>query len=539
MIRIRRISLDWQIGLIGLSALVGLMIAYQWHAALFQFLIVVLSIGLYLIMANMPDVIRVSGKPRAILAAVMVVLPAGIALAFLLTNDWSRWNGKVPVLDPILHILAGWRASAAGLSLNPTVIGDSLAALLPLQAFALRHTRRWLSIPLIGLTLVGLVLSQTRGAWLALIITVGMWALWKAITARLPDERRARRYWIAAVTAGGVVVIGVLVFTPLGEVLLGFGGDRRAIWHNSVDLVGDYPFTGVGLAGFEMVYSTYALLIHVGHTVHAHNLWLDMWLNQGIIGVLALAGMVLNAVWPKPSSPWRIASLLALSVILLHTLVDDPYNGYGRAALPIIFIPLGLLARSGAEIPAESTTRRPAFQPAFIVWGGAALLLIVSLVTPAGRAAIEANLGALTQTRAELAVYSWPQISLQDILRQPGQIDLSAAEAHYRAALAIDPLNATANRRLGQIELARQQFAAACEHLATALQAAPQQRATRQLAGECKAFDGQVEEAAKLWQTIDVSQSQLNIRLWWYEEYLQDQAHASQLQAVMKILSRE
>jgi predicted Zn-dependent protease len=124
-------------------------------------------------------------------------------------------------------------------------------------------------------------------------------------------------------------------------------------------------------------------------------------------------------------------------------------------------------------------------------------------------------------------------------LRRPGLADLSAAEAHYHAALALDPTNATANRRLGQIELARGQFDAACTHLAAAYQAIPQQRATRQMLGECNAISGRPEEAAKLWKTVDVGQSQLNIRKWWYDEYLQDHGRAAQFQVAMNVLAGE
>jgi O-antigen ligase len=539
MIRTRRISFDWQIGLIGLSALAGLMIAYQRRLALLQFLVIALAIGLYLLMANLRDPIWVRGQPRSVLSALMAALPAVIAIVFLLTNDWSRWNGKLPGLDPVFRVLAEWRSGAAGWSLNPNVVGGSLAALLPLQIFALRHTRRWRSIPLIGLTIVGLILSQTRGAWLALIIVVSMWVLWRLIVRRAPNVRHARRWWVAVVIGGGVVVAGLLIFTPLGEVLLGMGGDRRAIWLNSMDLVGDYVFTGLGLAGFEMVYSTYALLIHVGHTVHAHNLWLDMWLNQGLVGVIALAGMVLNAVWPKPASAWRMPALLALGVILLHSLADDAYYGYGGAALPVIFVPLGLLIRSDTETPGGLTSKHKPIQPALFMWGGVGVLLMVSLITPAGRSVLEANLGAVAQTQAELVEYRWPQIPIQDALRRPGFVNLNAAEAHYQAALALDPTNVTANRRLGQIDLAREQYTVACEHLDAAYQAAPQQRATRQLLGECKALNDQSADAVMLWQTIDVGQSQLDIRRWWYEEFLQDQGRAAQFKTAMKALSRQ
>jgi tetratricopeptide (TPR) repeat protein len=161
------------------------------------------------------------------------------------------------------------------------------------------------------------------------------------------------------------------------------------------------------------------------------------------------------------------------------------------------------------------------------------------LLTPLGRATVEASLGALAQTQIELSQYRWPDVPIQDALRRAGLVDLGVAEAYYHRALAIDPSNATANRRLGQIELAREQFDAACPHLAAAYQTLPQQRATRQLLGECNAVSGRPEEAAKLWKTVDVGQSQLNIRRWWYDEYLQDQGHAAQFQVAMNVLAGE
>jgi O-antigen ligase len=535
MTRLGHIRFDWQISLIGLSALVGLLIAYNQQMAALQFVIVAISIAVYLIGVNIPDPIAIGGRPRSVLAAMVTLLPAVIAVIFVVTNNWAHWIGKVPAFDPILRVLAGWLPGAAS-PVNPNVIGGALAALLPLQVFALRRARRVISVPLIALTLIALVLSQTRGAWLSLILVLGMWMLWRVVTKRVMDESRARRLWLASMIGCGVIVIGILVVTPMGDRLLGLGGDRRAIWSNSVDLIGDYPLTGLGLAGFEMAYSTYTMLIHVGHTLHAHNLWLDMWLNQGLIGTVALAGMIINATWHRSSSTWRIPSLLALGVALLYGLVDDPYYGPG---LLVVFIPLGLLIRSDSSIPMDASIHRPKFQPALTVWIATIGILVVGLLTPLGRATLEANLGTLSQTYVELSRYRWPDVPIQDALRRSGAADLSSAIAHYTAALYIDPTNATANRRLGQIELAREQFEAACTHLGAAYQAAPYQRATRQLLGECDAFTGEVAKAVELWKTIDVSQSQLNIRQWWYDEYLQDDAHAAQFQAAVNALSRE
>ena len=103
-------------------------------------------------------------------------------------------------------------------------------------------------------------------------------------------------------------------------------------------------------------------------------------------------------------------------------------------------------------------------------------------------------------------------------MRRSPDVNLAPAIARYRAALALDPDNVTANRRLGQIELSLGQYPAARRHLEAAYTAAPNQRATRQLLGASYALEGETERAAALWRTIDVSQGQLELRQWWYHQ---------------------
>ena len=113
------------------------------------------------------------------------------------------------------------------------------------------------------------------------------------------------------------------------------------------------------------------------------------------------------------------------------------------------------------------------------LWGLALAAAAALLLLPASQAAFQANLGALSQTRAELAAFHWPQTPLQDVLRRPGGVALAPAEGRFGAALALDPDNVTANRRLGQIALANEDFTTARSYLERAYRAAPGQRATR------------------------------------------------------------
>jgi hypothetical protein len=415
-----------------------------------------------------------------------------------------------------------------------------------MQAMALfeSRTRNWirLDVLLVGLSTLGLLLSESRGAWLALAIAAGVWGLWE-LFSRLArqwaiNQRQARVAWIVILAIVSLVCVLTLALTPWGNQKLGLRSDRLTVWRNSLDLASDYPFTGLGLGNFEMAYSSYVLLVQVPHTAHAHNLFLDVWLEQGAPGLLALGWLVVTAASPllvprlgnEATSHWRSAALASLGVILLHGMLDDAFYGYGGRAIPLMFLPLTVLAGPANISVAMSRAEPPArFRPAIILCSITMTLLVIVLLLPRMRAAVEANLGAIAQTQAELSVYHWPEWPFQDAVRRSPKVNLAPAIAHYQAALALDPANVTANRRLGQIELSLAQYDSACRHLQTAYATAPSQRANRQFAGECFALGSDIKQAAMLWETIDTGQQQLKLREWWYTYFAGDQERAAQI----------
>ena len=532
-----RLRFDWQILPLGLSAVIGLMLAYNQAAAALQFALIGAAIVVYLFLLNAAD-----PRPpqRSLLRLTLALLPVIIGGFFLLTNDWARWGEKIPFLKAVTGGLTGLQIGPNWLRINPNVVGGVMAVLLPLQVAAVRSARWWVQVILIGFSLLVLILSQTRGAWLALSLAAGMAGGWYVALRLMRSQRAARIAWSLVVVIGGIVLIGVLTMTPLGSLLIDSSGQRPDIWRNSLALINDYPLTGHGLASYEMVYSTYALLVHVGHTVHAHNVWFDVWLNLGLLGVIALAGLVLNAAWPRSvASRWRMPALIALATLLLHGLYDDAWFGYGGVGLPLLLAPLALATRADSEsLPADSAKRR-LFQPAWVVWGGALVLALMGILSLPGQSLLESNLGTLAQTRTELSVYRWPEIPIQDALRQTNQVDLNDASAYYEAALQLDAMNAAANRRLGQIELAQGQYDSACQHFARAFATAPDQRATRQFMGECYALQGDPVRAANLWQTIDNQENQLETRVWWYDGYLGDAQRAAALSQALQIVKQQ
>ncbi len=531
----RRIRFDWQILPLLAAALWGLLAAYSTRLAIIPFGFVLLGVALYFLLANLPDPIRVGGHSRSVLAGFLAVMPLVLSLGFLLTNDWSRWLGKLNALNPILEVLAADSLRSIRLGFNPNSIGSAIATLLPLQLFALRRARRWVAVVAIAISLAALLLSQARGAWLALALAGSAWALWNFISARVSNRRQAHAIWLILAVIGCTACVAAITLTPLGVSLLDRSGDRINIWRNSLSLVRDYPLTGLGLGSYEMAYASYALLTHVGYVAHAHNLPIDVWLSLGALGLIALLGMMLNAIWPKPSSPWRLAALASLAVIVLHGMLDDALWG-SVVLIPVMFVPLALLIRP-ADLPSAAPRRR--VQPALAIWLAAAAGLLAVLITATGQATLVANWGALLQTRAELSMYQWPDTPLQDALRRSNQGETALVSDLYQRAVALDPGNATAQWRLGQIELAQGSYDEACRHLAAAYVVVPEQRATRQLLGECYALSDRADLAVELWRTIDTSEAQLTLRRWWYETYLGDTARTSKLNRAIAALLAE
>lgn len=540
-----RRDVNWPLVLFLASAVGGVLIAYNGAVAWNKFWLVIGGLALYASFVRAGRIQVGRWSKMSLTALVLGVLPTVIAVFFLLFNDWTRWTGKLPWLDPAMRWLSAWQPDLVRYRLNPNATGGVIAAFLPLQIAGLWAGKRspglvWFSALLVGLSALGLLMSASRGAWLALCIVGSAYGLWR-LAGRLTERFRLNKLrqtrailWVAAMAMIASVIVGVLSQTRYGPQFLTLVQlDRMDIWQNSLDLARDYAFTGVGLGTFEMAYSSYVMLLHVGHTVHAHNLFLDIWLELGLIGLFAFGWMVLKSVRSRGSDArWRTAALIALGVILLHGLGDDAFYGYGGQAAPLLFVPLALLAgpeKKPASGPIPSAPRLSRYPVQWIA--GCSIVAAIALATwqvPKLQAAFQANLGALFQTRAELVDYHWPDWPLQDVRRRSPHVDLAPAIAHYDAALALDPDNASANRRMGQIELSWGQYEAACRHLQAAYRVAPNQRANRQLLGECYALAGEIESATALWQTVDLSQSQLVLRQWWYE-YLNERQYMARV----------
>lgn len=497
------------------SAMLGVILSYNTEIAVFRFALIVVGIGAMILIA------RNAARADWLFA----ILPLLVLIYFGLTNDWAERVGKVRWLDPALMWLASWQPRIAGLQMDSNALGGVLAMLMPLQVAVLWRARRGApAVILVGVSALGLVLSESRGAWFALAVIVGIGALWRGIGLVTQDNRCKQIAIFVAMLALIAIAGFVVLVSPLGQNLIARRNDRVFVWRNAFDLARDYSFTGLGLGPFEMAYSSYVLIVHVGHTTHAHNLFLDVWLEQGLLGLLAFIGLVavavLNALEARHS-----AALASLGVIVIHGFLDDPFYGYHAIALSFLFVPFAL-----ATQPARfARWLAPVFASVVVIVIGAMGML------PNARAQFEANLAALAQARTELAEFHWHEWAIQDKLRRARQSELAPIIAQYHTARVLDRANVSAHRRLGQIELSLGQYDAARANFEIAFAHAPGQFATRLLLGELVAIAGDANRAVELWSPLDINAGQLPTRVWWYEQ-IGEAEHAARLKRAIALL---
>ena len=525
-LNVRRTAFDIPLALFMAAAGLGVWVAYDREPAWDKFVAIAAGIALYYALAFLPRRLQWLNGNIDTTRLIFALAPALVLGYFLLTADLSYRLGKIALLDPLLRLVIALQPQIGLPSMNTNTLGGVMAVLLPLQFHALFGqfpARRGVLIgtALILFSLFGLLLSASRAGWLSLAV-VALFVLLRRLFGKGATRTLLTIGAFALILAG----VGLLFGDRIAQTV---ASDRAPIWSTGFQLATDYPFTGLGLAGFAMPYSSYTWLIHVPFLYHAHNLYLDLWLETGLPGVLALVLMVVIA-FRAPMNDWRVASLAAVSVLLLHGALDDPLFAYGLPGQLFMWLPFVAIARE------TEASYLPVKLPLATAGVSAALAALLIAFVPPAQAAWQANLGALAQNGIELPDYHYEKWGMQDNLRRSGAIDLAPALLRYRQALAFDPANATANRRLGQIELATGEFDTAKAHLQAAFDVTPGFRASRQLQGESLAIDGMISEAVDLWSSIDAAQGQLDQRLSWYQSFVKDEMRAARIAAAMQRL---
>lgn len=179
--------------------------------------------------------------------------------------------------------------------------------------------------------LIALILTQARGPWIAAfsgVMTVAVLFRHKFLLNKKQ-------------TMAGILVLLIIILAaaPLYSQRAATLVDaswptnyiRVMIWQSALHMIHDYPLFGVGLEQFPVIYNPYYLnpLSPERYHGHAHNTYLTLAVECGLIGFTAFAALLisifrtlLNKIKLYPYNPCVVACLAIFVALLVNSLVD-------------------------------------------------------------------------------------------------------------------------------------------------------------------------------------------------------------------------
>ena len=535
----RRTRFDLLVAVYALTAVAGYWAAYDPSTGLQKLQLIVLSVLLYYALSAQP------GENLVWVAALFFCVGVGVAIYFLLTQDFVADPRKLQIANEVGGILMQARPSTGWAQIHPNYAAGLIAIMMPFGMYlALQGLGRgsfaWV---IFGLLLQALVifLAPSRGVWMAVASAIGIWFAGQILLApRIKLKWRKETLFPVLVLIFLATLILLLYFGPasIGGSISGndsYGtGARAELFWRSLRLVLDFPFTGGGLGAFPGLYSQYILGIPNYYLPNAHNIFLDVFIEQGIFGGAAFLFIFLASLWLIASksvgedSPHQLFDrvlLAALVIAVAHGLVDDYlYNNLG--AMLGLFLP-GLAARGLASKPLNPLPKQ--FDRADIIVLGSITVLLIALGAVywnTFRSLWYANIGAVQMARVELDGFptnEWAGPALADKLQD--------AEASLHASLTADSANRTANHRLGLIALLRRDIPSACGYLSNAHLLDPAHRGITKSLGYCYAWLGDLESSKILLRSMPEAWKELSeyVRWWQAQGYVEFSNNASAL----------
>ncbi|MBC8170703.1 MAG: O-antigen ligase family protein, partial [Anaerolineae bacterium] len=312
---------------------------------------------------------------------VMLTILLGLLIGVLGITS-AQWSDKSAILKPVLDLLPTIRnfpGAAKGFNVNE--IAGAMAWLLPLAAgvaiYSWRHPddagspRRFYATLTFFVLFFALFLGQSRLAIFGIVVALAI-----LIFALIPANKWRIMALIGLVAFSVIeIVLFIGVFSPdesleaRDEASL---NSRIYIWQSAVEMISDYPLTGVGMNKYRLtpVRIRYPVEGYANRILpHAHNEWLQIGADLGIPGMLLLAGWHLLAlymsvrVWQRGDAYARMVAVSLLAGLVAHDAfgMGDAVTLWDRFSF-VFWLLIGLTAAQyvvTVKLAQKSTSEQP------------------------------------------------------------------------------------------------------------------------------------------------------------------------------------
>ncbi|MDI6782623.1 MAG: O-antigen ligase family protein, partial [bacterium] len=236
--------------------------------------------------------------------------------------------------------------------------------------------------------------------------------------------------------------------------------ERLHYWSIAKQMITDHPILGTGIGSFGIRYGRYKP-VGIGETKYAHNLFLQIWVEQGILGLLSFLGLLIVLIYLGIKQFQRVNSGFSIAIFggLLAFIVDG-FFGFGYYT-PELYYLFCFLLGIFVNIPKPSeleldTLEKEKRKSCFWLLTSSVLLFFLAIIW-------------------YFAIYSpyLGQLYFNTARNQLAANQLIPAVAGYRAALVCEPSNSEYHQHLGNTLLQLNQVEEGIRHLELAVKLNP------------------------------------------------------------------
>jgi hypothetical protein len=275
------------------------------------------------------------------------------ALAIFALVQMQLWNGKIYWVRSLLV-----KANPFGPYFNPTNLAGVMELAVPaLVGVAVSRFRRGdrkalheagAALAAALLCLIAVFASASKMA--AVLVPGGLLVMGFIAAGTLKRRLLLLGGLVVALLLGGLLLSGSRLaerseeFLHRAEEAKMLGG-RLVVWKAGTEMLADFPVTGAGFGTFRQVFQRYVPAGADNRWAHAHNDYLELLLDGGIVaGLLVLwlaVGFGLQVVRGLrvrgELSPTRLGLLVGILLLAVHALVDFNHQVPANGLLWVVF----------------------------------------------------------------------------------------------------------------------------------------------------------------------------------------------------------
>lgn len=225
-------------------------------------------------------------------------IAVGYGILQFVDNTWFP-KGIGKGIDPFI-----WRGAFGSRVFstygNPNFFADFLVITFPIILMQYLKTKRWTLLPLMGLLLVDLIATGTKGAWVGFAMVVFFFGVIAFIYFK--EAVAPYRAKILGGLCAVILAFGFIVARDLASRVVSVNF-RLFTWEGTWEMIRTQPFIGTGIGSFPPIYPAFRRppIFHIEakhntETDHAENEYLEQMFDNGILGFGVFLWLILSTL---------------------------------------------------------------------------------------------------------------------------------------------------------------------------------------------------------------------------------------------------